>query len=185
MKNKVTVYAQDYLNLVADGALANKKTADGRLIPVIILDTSLNKALSNLVTLHKTLPMGDATSIWCVKKFSKKEVTLLLKFTKPVELHVAIKFDACKHYTVIDGIIHSRGVYIQPGKPGDKLSDNINAPKILVEIPARTTFPDWENILFKYVNKRLKKGGVGRKDIKAATLEFISTSRDVWGKRMN
>ncbi|EKS6421954.1 TPA: hypothetical protein ACN5PU_003919 [Enterobacter hormaechei] len=46
MKNKVVIKKEDYLNLVGDGAIANTKTADGRLIPVIILDTRKKKNLN-------------------------------------------------------------------------------------------------------------------------------------------
>lgn len=39
LKNKVAVKNDDFLDLVGDGAIADSKTADGRLIPVMILDT--------------------------------------------------------------------------------------------------------------------------------------------------
>ena len=43
MQNKVKIEPNDYLNLINDGAIANTKTADGKLIPLLIVDTSVNK----------------------------------------------------------------------------------------------------------------------------------------------
>lgn len=184
MKNKISITNSECLDLVADGAIANPVTADGRLIPVIILNTEVDKRLLNLVTIHRDSPPGDVESRWAVKRFSKKFVYLVLKFEKPVELRIAVRFEVDKNSNLIDGIIHSRGVYVQPGKPGDKLSHNVGAPKILVEIPKRTTFEKWDVMLQKHVEKVLKKEGVSRKELKTAVPEYISTRRSVWGGRM-
>lgn len=89
-----------------------------------------------------------------------------------------------KHHHVIDGIVQTKTVYIQPGAIGDKLSDDINAPKILVEIPARTTFGEWDNMFKKYIGKKLKKEGVGRKELKKAVDDYVTLRRNVWGRRM-
>lgn len=184
MSNKVTVYEHDYVDLVGDGAIANQKTADGRLIPVLILDTTVKKELEYLVKMHSETNLGDVTSIWAFKRFNHKFVTLVLYFTSPMELKVAISFNVIQHSNIIEGIMISRAVYIQPGSPGDKIQHAINAPKILVEIPARTTFDNWEDILKKAVTKKLKKEGVGRKSLKAAVNDYISLGRDIWGRRL-
>jgi len=184
MKNKVTYKNSECLDLIADGGMAVKGAADGRLVPLIILDTTRDQSLLNLVNIHRDSPPGDVESRWAVKRFSSKDVFLVLKFEKPVELRVVIKFDVKDNSNLIDGIIHARSVYIQPGNPGDKLSHNPSAPKILVEIPNKTSFPKWDDMLFKNVRNILKKEGVGRKELKKATKEYIETRRDVWGRRM-
>jgi hypothetical protein len=184
MNNKITVNEQDYFNLIADGAIANKKTADGRLIPVLILDTTLKKELEYLVEMHGESSLEDVISVWGYSRFNKNIVTLVLIFTNPIELKVAILFDVLKHHTLIEGIRISRAVYIQPGVPGDRVRHDINAPKIIVEVPAKTTFDKWDKILNKALTKKLKREGVGKESLKKAVSNYISVGRDIWGKRI-
>tara|TARA_B100002049_G_C16056358_1_gene366006 strand:- start:3 stop:563 length:561 start_codon:yes stop_codon:yes gene_type:complete len=184
MKNKISISNNEIMELVSDGAMANPFAADGRLIPLLILDTHGDSSLLNLVKIHTDSPPGDVESCWALKRFSDKFVYLSLSFERPVEFKLAIKFETSKHSSLIDGIIQSRAVYIQPGKVGDKLSHDVNAPKVLVEIPARTTFNNWDDILVKSIKKRLKQEGVSRKELAKVALEFISTTREVWGRRL-
>jgi len=184
VKNKVFIESMDYLDLVGDGAIANSKTADGRLIPVLILDTRIKKTLEHLVNMHDDAELGDVTSIWAVKRFNYKSVSLVLYFENPIELKLAISFDVTKNASLIEGILISKAVYLQPGSPGDRIRHNINAPKILVEIPKETTFEKWDKILNKAITKKLKKEGVRRVALKDAKKELISITKDIWGKRL-
>jgi len=185
MKNRVEVKNEDYLNLVADGAIASPKTADGRLIPVMILDISENKKLEYLVKMHDQIDTADVISIWGVGRFNHNNVSLVLFFKEPMELKIAISLQPAKHAGLIQGILSSKAVYIQPGVPGDKISHNINAPKILVEIPAKTTFEKWDGIFEKTVTKKLKKEGLRGKKLKDASQEHISLIKDIWGRRLS
>lgn len=171
-------------SIVADGAMSNHHTADGRLIPIVILDCSDDTTLSDLISFHSASELGDANSTWGIKRFSKNIVFLIIDFVNPVGLHIAIKFNVNQHHSIIDGIIHSRAVYIQPGKIGDRVSHDINADKLLIEIPKKTTFDSWDKILYSLILKKFKKEGVSRKNIKSAVTGYISTSRDAWGKRL-
>lgn len=184
MKNKLTLQKEDYLKLVGDGAIADSETADGRLIPVLILDTTEKKQLENLVKTQEETGTGDVTSIWAVKRFNNEHVTLALFFKSPIEFRLAISFQTSKHSSLIEGIISSRAVYIQPGASGDKVSENINAPKIIVEIPAKTTFEKWDAMFEKAVMKKIKNEGVRGKKLKEATQEHISIIKEIWGKRL-
>ncbi|MBO2650813.1 hypothetical protein [Shewanella algae] len=185
MKSKISISNSECMELVADAAMANPFAADGKLIPLLILDSASDSSLLNLVKMHESSIPGDVESLWALKRFSDKFVYLVLFFQKPLELRIAIKLDTNKNSGLIDGIIQSRAVYIQPGKQGDKLSQNIDAPKILVEIPARTTFGKWDDILLKNVKRKLKNEGVSRRELNKAALEFISTRREIWGRRIS
>ncbi|WP_045406331.1 hypothetical protein [Vibrio jasicida] len=184
MKNKITISNQNSLDVVADGAIASQFTADGRIIPVIILNTEQDRRLCDLASIHQDCAFGDVESRWALKRFSNKFVYLVLRFEKPVELEVVVKFDVSKQMSLIDGIIHSRAVYVQPGKRGDRVGDTFDTPKILVEIPTRTTFDKWESIMTKTIEKKLKREGVGRKELKSAVKDYIATTRDLWVHRL-
>ncbi|MEZ8722742.1 hypothetical protein AB6D66_16830 [Vibrio pomeroyi] len=184
MTVKIKISNSGTLPVVKSGIMAMPSTADGRLVPHLILHTKGDDSLLNLIKIHRDTPPGDVQSQWGTKRFSSKKIFLILNFYRPVELEIAVEFDLARHHHAIDGILKNRAVYLQPGKVGDKLSDDVNAPKLLLEIPARTTFPDWKGIQEKHVRKILKKEGVSRKNMGKAVDDYISLRRDVWGKRM-
>src|SRR3989442_15728179 len=47
------------------------------------------------------------------------------------------RFDIEKYGGLVDQIIHSEGVYIQPGRPGDRLSTTFDNPRVLAEVTSR------------------------------------------------
>jgi hypothetical protein len=59
MKNKISISNNEIMELVSDGAMANPFAADGRLIPLLILDTHGDSSLLNLVKIHTDSPPGD------------------------------------------------------------------------------------------------------------------------------
>ncbi|MGR2947948.1 hypothetical protein ABMX85_22085 [Vibrio vulnificus] len=184
MKQKVKIPASKCFKVARDGAMANTRAADGRLVPHLIIDVGEDEELMTLVKVHQDTIPGDVESQWGRKRFSSKSIYLILRFFRPIELELVVEFDMSKHHHVIDGIIQTRTAYIQPGAKGDKLSDDINAPKILIEIPARTTFDEWDKILKKHTAKKLRNEGVGRKDLKKAVDDYVALRRDVWGRRL-
>lgn len=181
MKTKIAL--STILEIVSDGAIASHHTADGRLIPVLILKNSNNNDLENLIKIHGDTPPGDAVSMWAKKRFNSKAIYLVIKFKKPLEVEATVEFDLFKHDILVDGIIHSKAVYLQPGNVGDNVSDDINAPKILVEIPAKTTIENWDKTLNKIVSKKLQKKGFTKKEASHASSEHIARQRELWGAR--
>ncbi|NLU99264.1 hypothetical protein B6N13_14375 [Marinomonas sp. UCMA 3892] len=184
MKNKQIVKGRDVYKVVGDGAIATQNAADGRIIPLVILDGSSNQSLDDLIAMHVETPPGDVKSSWCYKRFSKKYIYLTLRFITPMDITVSIVFSVYDNMLLIDGIIKSRGIYIQSGKAGDKISHDVNAPKILVEIPSSTTFPPWEKIFRKNIRKHFLWKGVEKNMLNEATDNYIKESRVVWARRI-
>ena len=181
MKTKIAL--STVLEIVSDGAIASHHTADGRLIPVLIVKNGNNNDLENLIKIHEDTPPGDAVSMWAKKRFNSKVLYLVIKFKKPLETEMTVEFDLSKHNILVDGIIHSKAVYLQPGNGGDNVSDDINAPKVLVEIPAGTTIKNWDKTLNKIIAKKLQQKGFTKKEASTASLEHIARQRELWGAR--
>jgi len=59
----------------------------------------------------------------------------------------------------VDQIIHSEGVYIQPGRPGDRLSTTFDNPRVLAEVPSREFQAEWDRMLRKAMRKRFQSTG--------------------------
>jgi hypothetical protein len=173
------VHEKKLVPIVGDGAIGNPDWADGRLIPVLILDCKDHKALENLILSHKGIPPGDVTVMWGWKLFSKKQVFLSFKFHRPVETSVTVGFDVAQKGSVVDWIINVRGVYLQPLSSGKKVSEGLENPKILVEVPSEATFPNWKDIYSRHLEKLYVKRGLPRSQAKKAVNQHLESARNI------
>src|SRR5690606_740581 len=131
---------------------------------------------------HKMQPPGDVVVQWGTALYSKNNISLMLKSSRPVETEFAIGFDARKHHALIDGVLQNNGFYLFEGEPGDKVSSLIAREKgrILIEVPSTGFEPTWENILKKTIKKRFKRQGLGKKEIDHAAKGYIKSMREFW-----
>ncbi|CAN0552318.1 unnamed protein product [Ectocarpus sp. 12 AP-2014] len=183
MKIKTKFKNSNILNIVGDGAIGTQDTADGRIIPVLILKNENNNNLESLIKIHEDTPPGDAQSMWAKQRFNSKTLYLVVRFAKPLEVEIAIEFDLSAHHVLVDAILYSKCVYLQPGAESDRVSDDINAPKVLVEIPSGTTLNDWDITIKKILVKKLKSNGFSRKEASKAADEHLARQRELWGNR--
>ena len=138
--------------IVSDAAVATQGTADGRLIPVLIIDTSFRPDIEDMIRAHKHIGAGDAQSAWSIpSRFNIDRIFLILTVLKPSRCVIIVEFNIVRQGGVVDQIIHAQGVYIQPGKEGDRLSTTIDHDRLLVEVPSKHFRNEWNKILFKAV----------------------------------
>lgn len=69
--------------IVGDAAIATAILGEGRLIPVLIIDTSDRPDIGDLVKILQRPPLGDVTSQWGRLHWHKKTVALILTFKRP------------------------------------------------------------------------------------------------------
>src|SRR5688572_26199743 len=106
------------LKIVGDAAIATVAVGEGRLIPLIILDTANRPDIVAMVQAHAKGVTGDVRSSWSDSKLlSRSHVRLTLEFTGPSDCVVIIDFDVEKEGVLVEQILHSQGLYVQPGKP--------------------------------------------------------------------
>lgn len=170
--------------IVSDVGVATQGTADGRIIPVLILDTSQRRDIEDLVKAHKLIGSGDANSAWSVpSRYNINKITLVLTFIKPSPCVILLDFDIARQGGVVDQIIQAQGVYIQPGKKGDRLSSTLDNERILIEVPSKHFRKEWDKILYKALVKNFKKKGLVKSDAKNASNGFIKEWRELGSKR--
>jgi len=184
MKIKTEFQTSNILHIVSDGAIGNQNTADGRIIPVLILKNENNNNLENLINIHEDTLAGDAESTWAKQRFNSKTLYLVIRFTKPLEVEMVIEFDLLRHYVLADAIIYSKCVLLQPGNESDRVSDDINASRVLVEIPSGTTIDGWDKTIKKIIIKKMKNNGFSRREASKAADEHLARQRELWGTRV-
>ena len=108
----------DPVPVVADGSIATVAVGDGRMIPLLILDTSKRPDIEDMVKVHHHMgSQGDVTSVWGRpdRFFDTGTVRLLLTFERPSRCQVLLQFDIKKirrargqHHSQ-PGSLHSAG----------------------------------------------------------------------------
>lgn len=170
--------------IVGDGAIAHPDIGEGRLIPVLIVNCENHTALHDLILIHDDTPPGDVVVRWGQRVFDKKHIYLTLDFARPVATSVSLCFDIAKQGGLVDWIINTRGVYLQPSASGMKVLEGIDQPKIIVEIPPGTTLPGWESIYRNSVIRNYRKNGCTRAEAKEATAQHLARLRELSAKRI-
>ena len=164
--------------IVADGAIAGP-VADGRLIPVLILDTHARPDVAEAIRLHRHFPQGgDATSQWGSSRDDDDRVMLDLQFEAPVEVRLVIPFSIETQGILVDSIVSTGAVYLQAGQPGDRLREKMFAPRVLVEIPETGFQPEWERLFLRRMTHVIARlAGMGRRRALPLAQKFIAELR--------
>lgn len=163
------------LRVIADGAVQTVDFAEGRLLPVLIIDTTARPDVEEHVRLHQGRIEGDVKTTWC--KVPQAELALLLELSGPSATKALIGFDLSKQSSLVDHIVQSRGLYLQPGRPGDRVKDTFDKPKIIVEVAASGFDERWDKMFLEAIASRFVSSGLGRKMAKTAAREHIVTWR--------
>ena len=169
----------------SDAAIATREYGDGRLIPLLILDTSTRPDVDDLVRAHETLGPGDASSGWGRRsRFDWRTVRLFIQFTNPGRCLILLDFDVARLGGVVDQIVHVEGVYVQGGRPGDRLRGTLDSPRVSLEVPSKEFRPRWERLFRRTQFERFRGMGLNRRRAKAAAEEFIREWREFGSQRM-
>ncbi len=128
---------KDALCIVADGAIASCGVSEGRLIPLVILDTKSRPDVEEFIRVHQYVGAGDVKSQWGQLIGHDNTVALNLSFLRPAELVAIIEFDLQRSHGIrVEQILTTRALYIQAGREGDRLiHDMKNLPKVILEVP--------------------------------------------------
>ena len=176
-KQKANV--KDLVTIVADGMIGHPGIQSGRLVPVLVIDCAQHPALEALVHAHAETPPGDVVCSWGWNRFSKKNVYLTLRFKHPVETTATIVFSVSQQGVLVESIINARAVYLQPLSSGSRVSEGMQKPKIIVEIPASATFPLWGDLYRRELEDQYRSKGLARAQAKVAARNHLSLLRDV------
>jgi hypothetical protein len=158
---------------VAEGIVSNRDTANGKFIPVVIVDTENNDEIRESILLQGSVENGKVITSWGRNK-DESIIYLIISFQKPVEKEFVIAFDIDKYVGTIDFIVKTRLLYLQPGKNGEKMSTTIEKPKILMEVPSDDFENEWKNIFRKCFERKLLKSNLNKKQRLNYFNEFYS-----------
>jgi hypothetical protein len=170
-------------SIVEDGLMSSESLAEGRFIPVIVIDVQGNKEIEELIKLHNNIVSGDVTMTWAKDFYSRKKIIFRLAFHKPMEVVFGIEFKLDSDYSIIDGMIESKGLALQTGKKGEKVSSKLEDPKILIEVPEMGFKEKWNEMLLSTVRKNIRKKGASKRESLVLAKNHIVEMRKFWKMR--
>lgn len=171
--------------VAGDGSMATTGVADGRLVPVVILDTSQRPDIDDTVRAHAALGPGDVRSYWSRRsRWHTKVIRLILDFQQPAACIVVIEFDVAYKGALLDAIVRAQGLYLQSGRPGDRLRDTFDSPRLLVEVPSGYFRHAWEKIFEEGIIRRFRNEGMSKREAKKCALDAIARWRTITSQRM-
>lgn len=172
--------------IVADGAIGTAGVGDGRIIPLVILDTSARSDIDAAIEAQASMAQGDVKVQWGRLSGRDHTVALNLTFLRPAEVFVIVEFDLTRsHGILVEQVLASRGLYIQAGRPGDRLKDDPNRLKVLAEIPDTGFRTAWDEIYLDYTVKAFRERGMSRPTAKRAAQFAIREIRKIAAARPN
>jgi hypothetical protein len=170
--------------IVNDAFIASEMIGDGRMIPLVIIDTSTRPDIYELAKIQKSSPSGDVEIQWGVKDKRCDSVLLMLRFKLPAELTIILEFDIQNHGGFIDQILSTQALYIQPGKQGDRISTSMNSYRILIEVPDTGFTSVWQDLCLRKLARTFRQKGLKKKDSKIAAINMIGEWRKIFGFKM-
>jgi hypothetical protein len=169
--------------IISNGVVGQSGFSDGKMIPVLIIDTSNRKDIDDMIRAHRIENVGDVDSTWeKPKDIHKFKLWLMVK--KPSRCLILLEINIVTHGVLVEQIIEAQGLYLQPGRPGDRLSKTMDHPRLLLEIPSRDFRNEWEQIWKKALFNNYREQGVPRGKAKEATENLIKQWRQIGSMRI-
>lgn len=142
--------------VVSSATIASAGIANGRNIPVVIVESDNKNKINDLLKAHESVKNGN-----CASQFGFIEgyqyAMLILDFSLPIEITIVLLFDVIKQGITVDQILYSKCMYLMTGDEKTKFSLNMDKPRILLEITTEGFQPHWNKIYKKKYSKYLKK----------------------------
>jgi len=163
--------------IAGDAAIAQRGVGEGKLIPLLILDTRERPEIEELIRVHEHLPPGDVTSQWGQIEGKTGTVALILQFKRPVSATAIIEFSIIGQGILVDQILGSGGVYLQAGSPGHRFISDPDARKILVDIVEGGFSEAWDAMWYKSLTSDMRAKGLKRSEARHAARQVMDELR--------
>jgi hypothetical protein len=173
------------VRIVADAAISIGGLHGGRMLPVLLLDTSERPDIAELIRVHTSLSPGDVEVQWGRLKNHEGTVALFLNFIRPVEVFMVLEFDIVRQGILVEQALTGKGIYLMRAEDTeDRLMKNFDRPTVIVEIGDTGFRETWDDLFHRHVAKNFRKNGLSRSDSRRAARTAIEELRKFGSFRM-
>ena len=150
------------LEIVSDASITSLHIANGKNIPLIIVNTIAYPQIERAIIAHTSVQNGHISTIWG-KSTDERFITLQFTLVDPVPIQFFVAFNIEKQGGLVDLIIHSQLLYIQPGKTKDRLLNSMDSPRLMIEVPSSHFLSEWQLIFQHVMTKHFRGMGLNKK----------------------
>ena len=173
------------VRIVADATISTRGLQGGRMLPVLLLDTSDRPDLAEFIRIHDHFEPGDVKTQWGQVAGHEGTVALLLTFTRPMELFVVLEFEIVRQGILVEQTLTGRGLYLtQAEREDDRFMKNSDRPSVIVEVPETGFEKTWNDLFHKRLAKDFRAKGLSRSDSRRAARSAIEELRKFGSLRM-
>jgi hypothetical protein len=181
---KVTISTEHVVPIANDAAVAGQ-VADGRNIPLVILDTTNRPDIEEMIRVHAHVGEGEVRSQWGLGDHRPDDVLLLLEFERPVETRIVLRFSMEERGGLVDMALTSRALYLRAGRPGDRVMHDLEHPRILVDLPDTGFRAVWEDAFLRQLTSfYARETGLPRRKARELARQFLVKWRRLGSFRM-
>lgn len=174
---RMRVAAGEIVDVVSDAVWASEQ-AEGKALPILVLDTTAHPLVEQAINEVGGLPMGDVSTNWGCSP-DESVVYLRLDFIRPIRARASIRFHVATQGVLVDLILHARVIMLQSGTAGTKFRDNFHAPRLQVGVALNGFEAEWERIFQEQTARKFRDRGVPRKQAPQVAREAIADVRRI------
>jgi hypothetical protein len=175
------------VRIVADAAVTTRGPHGGRLLLVLLLDTTDRPDIAEFIRVHESFGPGDVRVQWGKIEAEGHEgtVALFLTFIRPMELFVVLEFNIARQGLMVEQILTGRGIYLARAEgDDDRLIRNIDRPKVIVEVPDTGFRKAWDETFHKHLARHYRNNGLSRSESRQAARSLIEEWRKFGSLKM-
>ncbi|MGA2183161.1 MAG: hypothetical protein ABSH47_09040 [Bryobacteraceae bacterium] len=175
------------VRIVADAAVSTRGRHGGRLLLLLLLDTSDRPDIAEFIRVHESFAAGDVKVQWgkVEAKGHEGTVALFLTFIRPIEFFMLLEFSIARQGFMVEQILTGLGLYLARAEgDDDRFINNPDRPKVIVEVPD-TGFRDvWDDMFHKHLAQYYRSNGLNRSESRQAARSVIEEWRKFGSLRM-
>jgi hypothetical protein len=174
------------VRIVSDAVVSTRGTYGGRLLLVLMLDTTDRPDIEEFIRLHQGMGPGDVNVQWGQVDGHDGTAALFLKFIRPMDLFMVLEFEIAKRGFMVDQILTGQGLYIcKANGNDDRLMKDPDRPKVIVEVPDTGFAETWDKLFHKQLAKGLQEvHHLGRAEARRGAHSVIAEWRKLGRFRM-
>lgn len=181
---RAIIPSADVVPIVGDAAIAGP-VAEGVNIPLVILDTRDRPDIAEAIRVQAHLPPGDVRFQWGGVEDKPDDILLVLDFVRPIEARAILRFSIETQAILVEAALTARAIYLQAGRPGDRVKHDPSRPKLLIELPETGFRSKWDELFLRRMTSVLStRLGLPRRKAEPHARELIDKLRTVTTFRM-
>ena len=136
--------------IVSDAVYGTQPVSEGAMVPLLILDTTERPDISDMISAHRYGGQGDVKSVWAApSRWGGDRIRLVLTVVRPSHCVIVLEFEIVRQGGLVDQIVQTELLYLQAGRPGDRLISTLANERVILEVPSREFRAAWDSIFRK------------------------------------